>query len=335
MNTCPVCSAAVSENYLSCPSCGAVLTGTQATIRQPPPKGSPSEKSKTPAGSHSTAAISRGEGNFLAGTVINERYRITGLLGRGGMGEVYKAEDLKLNQTVALKFLPETFAQDEVWLKRFFGEVRTARRFRTQTSVACSTSARSTARTFSRWSLSTATICLRCYVVSADFHLTKRVEIARQLCVGLYAIHEAGILHRDLKPANVIIDGRGKARITDFGIAGIEERVEQAANFASELRPICRPNRSRAKSLRRRATSTRSGWCFMRSSRASKPFRPTRSTSCCSKHKTTTPTNPSEVLKDIDPLVEKTILHCLEKDPRERPKIGVASGDDAAGRQSS
>ncbi len=71
----------------------------------------------------------------------------------------------------------------------------------------------------------------------------KAVEISREICMGLAAIHKAGILHRDLKPANIIIDSKGEARITDFGIAGLEAEV-QGNESGSELRRICRPNRS-------------------------------------------------------------------------------------------
>src|SRR4029077_19942596 len=68
-----------------------------------------------------------GGGRFAAGQIIADRYRVGAMVGRGGMGEVYRAEDLKLGQVVALKFLPESLSQDSAALARFHAEVRTAR----------------------------------------------------------------------------------------------------------------------------------------------------------------------------------------------------------------
>ena len=78
-------------------------------------------------------------GRFEPGVIIDERYRVIGLLGRGGMGEVYRADDLRLGQPVALKFLPEGIRNDPVRLAQFHNEVRTARQVRTRTSAACTT----------------------------------------------------------------------------------------------------------------------------------------------------------------------------------------------------
>lgn len=166
-------------------------------------------------------------GSFMAGTVLASRYRIQGLLGKGGMGEVYKAEDIKLSQTVALKFLPDHLQKDAAALARFHAEVRHARQV-AHVNVC---------RVFDIGEIDGRHFLSMEYVDGDDlssllrrvgrFSSERAVELARQLCVGLSAIHNAGILHRDFKPANVIIDSKGKARITDFGIAGLEAEIAQ------------------------------------------------------------------------------------------------------------
>jgi serine/threonine-protein kinase len=294
-----------------------VLTGTQATIRQAPPK----EKSKTPNSSRSTSTSSRGEGSFLAGTVLNERYRVTGLLGRGGMGEVYKAEDLKLNQTVALKFLPEHFAEDPAAHERFFGEVRTARQV----------SHPNVCRVFDIGEVDGAQFLSMEFIDGDDLSsLLRRIgrlppdkalETARQLCAGLHAVHQAGILHRDFKPANVMIDGRGKARLTDFGIAGLESELKEGAIAGTPA--YMSPEQITGKELTTKSDIYSLGLVLYEIFTGKQAFAGNTINELLRQHKTATPTTPSEVVKDIDPVVEQVILRCLEKDPRERPATAL------------
>ena len=260
----------------------------------------------------------RSEAHFIAGTILDNRYRILGLLGRGGMGEVYKAEDLKLNQTVALKFLPEHFADDVAARERFYNEVRTARQV----------SHPNVCRVFDIGEVEGAHFLSMEFIDGDDLSSLlrrigrlppdKAVEIARQLCAGLHAIHQVGVLHRDLKPANAIIDGRGKARITDFGIAGLETELKDGVGIAGTPAYMS-PEQITGKELTAKSDIYSLGLVLYEIFTGRQAFQADTINELIRKHKTAAPTNPSEHVKDIDPLVERAIFRCLEKDPRERP----------------
>ncbi|HEX8566886.1 MAG TPA: serine/threonine-protein kinase [Pyrinomonadaceae bacterium] len=267
----------------------------------------------------SPATKNESNGKLIAGTILANRYRIIGMLGKGGMGEVFKAEDIKLNQTVALKFLPDKLEKDRAALERFHAEVRTARQV----------SHPNVCRVFDIGEVENRHFLSMEFIDGDDLSSLlrrigrlppdKAVEISRQLCFGLGAIHEAGILHRDLKPANVIIDSKGKARITDFGIAGLEEELK-----TGEIRvgtpAYMSPEQITGKEVSQKSDIYSLGLVLYEIFTGKRAFQSDSMPELLQKQQTTAPTNPSEVLKDIDPIVEKTILQCLEKNPSERPK---------------
>src|SRR5437867_10414986 len=185
------------------------------------------DESLTRLGDPSTPAAGLGTTRrFDPGTLFAGRYRIVALLGRGGMGEVYRADDLKLDQSVALKLLPEHLALDPVRLAQFHNEVRLAREV----------SHKNVCRTYDIGEADGRHFLTMEYVDGEDlasllrrvgrFPQDRAVEVARQICAGLAAAHERGVLHRDLKPANVMIDGEGHVRIIDFGLASVGGSVD-------------------------------------------------------------------------------------------------------------
>ncbi|MEZ5346465.1 MAG: protein kinase [Pyrinomonadaceae bacterium] len=287
-------------------------------LEEPVVKEAPSmfEVKETQLLDHTTGKVN--DGKFVAGTVLENRYRIIGLLGKGGMGEVYRAEDLKLDQVVALKFLPEKLEKNPQALERFIGEVRTAR----QVSHPNVCKVYDISEAHGKHFLSME------YIDGDDLsHLLRRIgrlpsdkaaEISRQLCFGLHAIHDAGILHRDLKPANIIIDSNGKARITDFGIAGIEADISN-----DEVRvgtpAYMSPEQITGKEVTQKSDIYSLGLLLYEIYTGKQAIRANSFEELVEKQQTTQPTNPSTFVENIEPIVEKTISRCLEKDPNDRP----------------
>ncbi|MBK9472485.1 MAG: protein kinase [bacterium] len=141
----------------------------------------------------------------------------------------------------------------------------------------------------------------------------KAIEIARQVCLGLAAAHEAGMLHRDLKPANGMIDGRGRARITDFGLAGLADELAREGRIAGHTRLHGAEQLKEGRvSAQRRHHALGSAWC-MRSSPASAPS-PPPAWPTCDAAGTGSFTSLTDLVRDLDPAVERVVLRCLETD---------------------
>ena len=253
---------------------------------------------------------------FAPGTIIAGRYRIAGILGSGGMGEVYRADDMKLDQPVALKFLPARLARDPILLGRLHDEVRLGRQV-AHPNVC---------RIYDIVDWEGAHFVAMEYVDGEDLAKLlrrigrlahdKAVDIARGIAAGLMAAHAKGILHRDLKPANIMIDSRGDARIMDFGLALSDDEDDgtiagtPAYMAPEQLQGAQATVQSDLYSLGLVMYELFTG----KAAHAARTL-PERVRDAASEI-----TTPSSIIRDLDPAVERIILRCLSGDSAQRPR---------------
>jgi predicted Ser/Thr protein kinase len=319
MASCLSCGTEIAANSRFCSTCGApagksddLATLDFATSSSPlPPRPSSSSSSHL-----SGSAEYMSDGRFLPGRLLAGRYRIIALLGKGGMGEVYRADDLTLGQPVALKFLPDDAARDLGLLERFKNEVRIARRI----------SHPNVCRVYDVGEVEDHTFFTMEYVDGEDLaSLLRRIgrlpedkalDIARQLCAGLAAAHAKGVLHRDLKPANIMLDGRGQVVITDFGLAGVADQI-QGAEVRSGTPAYMAPEQLEGKEVSTRSDIFSLGLVLWEVFTGKRAF----SAPATEKHISSTraASRPASGLKDLNPAIERVILRCLETEPSARP----------------
>jgi len=324
MSTCVSCGSQVTEAGRFCSSCGAAMasgSGSDDLATMDFMDATPKQSARTSSGTAVKVSSSSGglltEGRFLPGRLLAGRYRIIALLGRGGMGEVYRADDLTLGQPVALKFLPEDASRDEALLERFRNEVRLSRRVSHPNVCRVYDVGEVDGHTFFTMEYvdgeDLASLLRRIGRLPAD----KALEIARQLCAGLAAAHAKGVLHRDLKPANIMLDGRGQVVVTDFGLAGLVDQIP-GSDVRSGTPAYMSPEQLEGKEVNAKSDIYSLGLVLYEIFTGKRAFSVESLPELVRVRSESAPSKPSTLVKDLDPAVERVILRCLEADPANR-----------------
>jgi serine/threonine-protein kinase len=239
------------------------------------------------------------------------------------MGEVYRADDLKLGQAVALKFLPAIVEKDAGRLQRFLNEVKIARQI----------SHPNVCRVYDVGEVDGHHYLSMEYVDGEDLASLlrrigrlpndKAVQISREMCLGLAAAHEQGILHRDLKPANVMIDGRGRAKITDFGLATLAGELG-AAEVGAGTPAYMAPEQRAGKEFTVRSDLYSLGLVLYELTTGKPAFNVRFADELARIQSASTPASPSSLVEGLDPAAGRVILRCLQSDPVLRPASALA-----------
>lgn len=246
---------------------------------------------------------------FTPGQVLGGRYRIVSLVGRGGMGEVYRADDLRIGQTVALKFLSH-----HGHTQRLYEEVRIGREVSHPNVCRLYDAAEVDGQVFITMEFidgeDLASLLRRVGRLPPE----KGLAVSRDICAGVAAAHEKGVIHRDLKPANVMVDGRGRARVTDFGLAVAGESSDHSGT----------PAYMAPEQLQGAASSVASdvyalGLVLYEIFTGRRAFDAASVQDLLARQHANEFTRPSSVTRDVPGAVERVILRCLASDPAARP----------------
>ncbi len=157
----------------------------------------------------------------MIGTTL-KHYEVESLIGKGGMGEVYRARDVRLGRVVALKILPTEFTADAARRSRFLQEARAASAVNHPSIAQVYDVDEADGKVFLAMELVEGRT-LRSLIQNRELDVLGALEIAQQVAGGLAKAHEAGIVHRDIKPENIVVAPEGHAKILDFGLAKLRE----------------------------------------------------------------------------------------------------------------
>ena len=270
-----------------------------------------------------TTAPASTQTELANGQLFAGRYRIESILGRGGMGIVYKATDTQLDETVAIKTLPgDVMTRSPEDLERFKREIRLARKI----------THRNVLRTYDYGEADGVYFIsmefVRGYTLSElmdeapnrQMPARAAVGITRQICRGLQAAHEQGIIHRDIKPQNVLIDAKGEVKLMDFGVARMAEAPDAMTQqgFIVGTPHYMSPEQVQGKQLDARTDVYAMGIMLYELLIGRRPFESSSLTGILAAHITEKAKPPLELRADVGRELNAIVMRCMEKEPKVR-----------------
>ena len=255
-------------------------------------------------------------------------YEIVGLIGAGGMGEVYRARDARLGRDVAVKLLPASFSSDHDRLQRFALEARAAAALNHSNILSIFDIGEEGGAPYVVSELLEGDT-LRQKLQSGPLNLRKATESAIQMASGLAAAHEKGIVHRDLKPENLFLTADGRLKILDFGLAKLtrpENTSPDAATVQVATDPgtvmgtvgYMSPEQVRGKNADHRSDIFAFGAILYEMLSGKRAFHGDTPADTMSAILKDDPPDLAETNRNVPPALERIVRHCLEKNPQQR-----------------
>ena len=260
--------------------------------------------------------------------VLSDRYELQEPIGRGGMATIYRAVDLRMGRTVAVKILREVYSSDPKFVTRFQREARAASALQHPNIVQVFDYGQSGDSYYIAMEFIEGAD-LRRYLKKHGLLSNERaIEIAHDVALGLGAAHKRGIVHRDVKPQNVMLNDEGLVKLTDFGIASVYKDVdaERLTTTGMTLGTVqyYAPEQAQGEVVTPAADIYALGIVMYEMLAGKTPFDGDTPVAVAMRHIQDIPEPPSRINPRISPALERIILRCLEKDPRDRYRDGDA-----------